>query len=77
MSKFYHSLESEKYFLSSLQSDQQIARQKARASAEQAITNLIIIVLAVAAGFYAIKSMPVWLPVVESSFHKITNYRYI
>lgn len=77
MTKVYQSLVSEKYLLESLKHDQQLARQHARETASQAITNMIIIVLAAAAGFYAVKTMPMWLPIVETTFHQWTNYKYV
>jgi sulfite exporter TauE/SafE len=77
MPKVYQSLESEKYLLEALKKDKNFARQQARKSASQAFTNILIIALAVAAGYFAIKSMPAWLPVVETTFHQWTNYKYV
>lgn len=76
MPRVYQSLESEKYLLESLKQDKRLHRQRVRKSASQAITNMIIIVLASVAAFYAIKTMPAWLPVVETTFHQWTNYKY-
>lgn len=76
MSGNHHSLESEKYLMSSIKEDQILARHEARAKAEQAITNLIILVLAISAGYYVVQSMPVWLPIVETAFHKLTSYKF-
>lgn len=72
----YHSLDSEKYMMQSLLNDQKNARRRARASFGAAIWNTTIIALAAVAGFYAIKTMPDWLPTVQTTFHEVTSYRY-
>lgn len=77
MTKIYHSLESEKYLLASLRDDKKTARMQARESIRTAVTNMMIVVVSVAVGFYAIKTMPEWLPVVQNAFHQFTNYKYV
>lgn len=77
MTKIYHSLESEKYLLASLKADKKTARMQARENVRTAVTNMMIIVLSAAVGFYAIKTMPDWLPVVQNAFHQFTNYKYV
>lgn len=76
MSKYYQSLESEKYYTTSLLTDQMISRMKTRQMFKDCIVNCFLVILASVAAFYAIKTMPVWLPTVETWFHQATNYRY-
>jgi len=76
MNKQYHSLESEKYMLASIRQDKREARRQARASIGNAIFNTFLMFLAAFAGFLAVKTMPDWLPVVQTQFHELTNYRY-
>jgi len=77
MTKIYHSLESEKYLLDSLRKDKKSARMQARESLRTGITNMMILVVSAAVGFYAIKTMPEWLPVAQNTFHEFTNYKYV
>ncbi len=77
MSQFHKTLESAKYLVGSVHDQKYMARKQARANASQAFTNLIIIGLAALAGYYAIVTMPAWLPTAESSFHQVTNYQYV
>jgi len=76
MSNHHQSLQSEKYLLATLRDDKQLARQQARASIQNTFWNVCLVAISAAAGFYAVKTMPIWMPFVESSFHQLTNYRY-
>lgn len=76
MKNQHHALESEKYMLEALRDDHYAARQQARANIGTAIWNFCIVAVAAVAGFYAVKTMPEWLPTVQTAFHEFTNYRY-
>lgn len=76
MSKHTHILKSEQYLLSSLEQDHKIARQIARENIRTAFWNTCIVALAAVAGYYAVVTMPEWLPIAEKGFHEFTNYRY-
>jgi len=76
MPQKYHALESEKYMLKSLQHDHRAARIQARANIRATVWNTFIVGLAAVAGFMAVKTMPDWLPTVQTAFHEFTNYRY-
>ena len=77
MSQFHKTLESAKYLTGSIHDQKYMARKQARENISQAATNMIIIGLAALAGYYAIITMPAWLPSAESTFHQVTNYNYV
>ena len=77
MTKIYHSLESEKYLLAALKGDKESARRQARANVKTMVINMVIAIVSTAVGFYLIKTMPEWLPVVQNAFHQLTNYKYV
>ena len=76
MSRHYHTLESEKYYTGSLLTDHQLSRMKMRQTFKDCIVNCTLVIITAAAAFYAIKTMPFWLPEVQAWFHQITNYKY-
>lgn len=76
MKNQHHQLESEKYMMTSLLNDKKAARKQARANIGNAMWNTFIVALAAVAGFYAVQTMPEWLPTVQTTFHEFTSYRY-
>jgi tRNA threonylcarbamoyladenosine modification (KEOPS) complex Cgi121 subunit len=76
MSKIYHTLDSEKYFTATLLADKKLARMQANKTIKTMFVNCMIVIATSVAAFYAIKTMPMWLPTFESAFHQFTNYKY-
>lgn len=76
MSKTYQTLDSEKYFTAALLADKKLARMQANHTIKNMFVNCTIVILASVAAFYAIKTMPMWLPTFEATFHQITNYKF-
>lgn len=77
MTKLTHELTSEKYLLKSLQQDKNMARRIARRNVRNAVWNTTIVAVTAVAGYYAFKTMPDWLPLAQSTFHQITNYKFV
>ncbi len=76
MATNHHKLDSEKYFTATLLADKKLARLQANETIKKLFVDCTIVILATLAGFYAIKTMPVWLPAAQTWFHQLTSYKY-
>lgn len=76
MARKYHTLDSEKYFTAALLADKKLSRMQANESIKTVLVNSFIAIAFGVACFYAIKTMPMWLPTVETWFHQMTSYKY-